>query len=365
MIGFEEIPQIDFERFVILAKRRGHGQENVAAAIGVDPGHLRRLMAKRHSPKEDTVRRVIEFAVNVQIDPDEIIARQDWLEFPLSSLSLRRLDDFHTDLRESRELLTVSYCVDSYLQQGWMLEWSNREWLGIRDWGRHQTITRPYRQQQVAARSRGNFIHRIVCPWELFEVAKIQNVYWLEDIRHGIGHYGDITVVTPVRDWAMLAGAISAFLPAACIGWTKISIVDHARILVHVNQQRCLSCQNDGVVRNLLASIDGVIKQVEPSFLSGAKICLATVREATYLMQKRLDTLLRDPLDAERTFARNLIFAKMLTNELPWVPASDIHRKGSKDPDEMLGSDRTSRLGYSMLARERLPRPPSMPLWRR
>ncbi len=350
MIGFEEATQIDFERLAEVGKSlRGHSEKEVAAAIGVNARHFWRLKKGSHFPSEKLIARVAQYARSLGIDPSDLTANENpkWVSFPLSDLA--RLADFHAQLRRSEEVLTISRSVDSYVQEKWMLEWSNRVWLGIRDWDAHKNITYPYAQQQIDARRRANFIHRLVCPWELFEAAKNQNDYWLAELRHGIGEYGEVSLITPVRDWGRLCRSIGNLLPYQATGWTKVTIVDSVRILIHVNQSFCVSSFSESNVRSLLTSIDRIVKEIEPSFLGRSDIRPTKMKEASYETQKRVETLLREPSDAERGHFYLDVFDKMLSGEEHWVSASVIHRRTSEGLEERIANERRRRIGYVAL----------------
>lgn len=299
----------DFDVLVRIAKAQGKGHEAFAADLGIDPGHLWRLKKGRSKP---TALLIEKACAILHVSPTllGLQERSEWLRFHRSRLDL--LTEFHDDFQQSERVLAVVTSAESYLQDEWMLDWSNRVWLGIRNWGDHQRTLFPYARQQVVARHRSNFVHRIVCPWELFVAARHQSIDWLDNIRHGLGAFNEITAVMPVRNWQRVYDECSKHLSPDSIGWNKLSIVDSRRALIHVAQERYLMCATEAVIRPLKAAIESILARECQSFLQESQITVSSVRDAAHQMEDDIESLLTTKDDQLQLQANAQAFARMI-----------------------------------------------------
>lgn len=298
----------DFDVLVRIAKAQGKGRKALAAALGLSPGHLWRLKTGRSKP---TARLIEKACAMLHVSPTALglQERSEWLRFHRSRLDL--LTEFHDDFQQSERVLAVVTSAESYLQDEWMLDWSNRVWLSIRDWDDHQRTLFPYARQQVVARHRSNFVHRIVCPWELFVAARHQSVDWLDNIRHGLGAFNEMTAVMPVRSWQRVYDECSKHLPPDSIGWNKLSIMDSGRALIHVKDW-FLMCSTDAVVRPLKAAIESILARECQSFLRESQITVSSVRAAAHHMEDDIESLLITKDDQMQLQANAQAFARMI-----------------------------------------------------
>ncbi len=288
---------IDFERIVIIAKSRGIREEALARELGINSGHLWRLKTGRNQPSAALVARAIAL-LDIDLSDITVGAAPHWTMFPTERLDL--LSTFHEQFRSAESILTVTNCMDSYIQEEWMLEWSNRSLLEISDWEDYSRTFYPYAREQTTAREHSNFLHRLVCPWTMFGKARLQQVEWLACLRDGIGDYEDATVVTPVWEWASAYDLISRLLPRESGGWTKICIVDSVRVLVHVRQKVYLSCANEEEIRRIRQNVERIIRGFEPLFPKESELIPSKMRDTNYYTLAKMEKLLMAGRDVGR-----------------------------------------------------------------
>lgn len=314
---------IDFEHVVLIAKSRGVTRNELAAELGISPGHLWRLETGRNRPSKEVLARALTF-LNMRRSDVDRSANGEWTRFHTTRLDL--LADFHEEMKHAESVLTVTCSAESYLQDEWMLDWSNRIWLSIRDWDEHKKALFPYAKQLVAARDHSDFVHRIVCPWELFLAARAQCVDWLDQVRHALGAFEDMTAVMPVRSWDRVYARCSEQLPSESAGWNKLCIVDSLRALIHVDQQWYLTSSNERMIRNLKGAIDTILSTEEPGFLRESQIRLSSMRDAAQQTEDAIESVLRSGDDLERAELNARAFVRMIVEEAHVPPRCFIAR---------------------------------------
>lgn len=300
---------VDFERVVFLSRSQGMRDKEFAAALGINSGHLWRLKTGRNRPSSQIIEHAAEL-LGVPVADFSDNTSGEWNLFHQTRADLMRV--FHEQFRHAESVLTVTNSLDSYLQDEWMLEWSNRVWQNVDNWDVHARVFYPYAKEQTFARVRSNFLHRIACPLQMFTTANHQATDWLDQIRHGLGEYEEITVVTPIRDWSSLERQINALLPPVGRGWEKICIVDTLRVLVHIHREYLLSCSNEGVVQQLKAALESVLVAENSDFLRESKLTPNHMKSVSFRTQSLLERILRDAADRDRAALAQMAFLRML-----------------------------------------------------
>jgi transcriptional regulator with XRE-family HTH domain len=298
---------IDFEQIVAIARSQGFTEKRLSSLLDINAGHLWRLKLGKHQPKPELVARAVELlGIGVgdisRNDPDWVVIAKD---------DLAQLAVYNEQLRQAESVLTISGSIESYLQEEWMLEFSNRDWAGLTDWEAHTRFFYPYVRQQRQARSHGRFLHRVVCPWRLFTVAKIRSIDWLDRIRFGLGDAEDVACVTPIRDWEAFRLMATARLPAKAAEWGKICVIDAVRVVVHINDKCFLSSSHESTARRLKRELDQLVKQFDADFLRESEVTLKKLRAASQSTQDRIEDLLRSREDLERAYPNWVLFGRM------------------------------------------------------
>lgn len=298
----------DFEQILAIARSRGITQKRLSWLLGISPGHFWRLKAGHHQPKPVLVAKAAELlGVGVgdisRDDPDWVVIAKD---------DLAEVAVYNEQLRQAESVLTISGSIESYFQEEWMLEFSNRIWSGITDWEAHTKFFYPYVRQQRQARSRGQFLHRVVCPWRLFATAKVQSIEWLDSIRDGLGDLEEVSCVTPIHNWEVFRSKVTALLPAGAAEWGKICVIDAVRIVVHMTDKCYISSSHESTAKRLKRELDDLIKQFDSTFLRESEITLNRLRAVGQSTQDRIETLLRSREDLERAYPYMVAFKHML-----------------------------------------------------
>ena len=314
---------IDFEQILTIAKSQGYSQKQFAAKLELSPGQVWRLKTGRNKATLETLSR----AVNILGIGEGDVSRDkpDWIIIAKDDLT--SLTTYNEQLRRAGSVLTITNSIDSYLQDEWMLEWSNRIWSGIDDWEAHSKFFYPYARQQVAVRNSGGYWHRLVCPWNLLISARVQNIGWLDQIRRGLGNYEEVCAVTPIREWSRLYSAVSDRLPPKAANWGKICVIDSVRIMVHVTDQFYVSCSHEPTAKQVNKELDLIVKSHESTFLRESEITLQRLKESSMDTHDRIENLLRSRDDLNRAFLYWEAFDRMMEEKANVRPRKFCQRR--------------------------------------
>ena len=246
------------DRIQSILTAKGDSQAKLAVALGRTPGQISRLLNNKNQTKLSLAVKIASF---LRVDLSEIIVRSsqraNWKMFHLSQTEL--LTTFHQQLCGCRIAITVTDSIDSYLQDEWMLEWSNVKQLNVPDWSTHKKIFLPYVQEQRQSRDNGNYRHFLISPEQMLYQAVEQNPDWLAQLRWNLGNFREVTAAAFVRNWEAFRKSVDGCLPREAVGWQKVSIVDEAVALIHFDHARYYMCQQGDVVKNLRAALLQVI----------------------------------------------------------------------------------------------------------
>lgn len=299
------------QRIRDLMESQGLNVKRLAERAKADYRNLSEVMNGKRNLGPSLLAKV-SWGLRVTVEELTQSASPNWTKFHKSNAD--RLGLYQEQLTNAKTILTLMKSVDSFFQEHeWMLEWSNRDWLEVENWENHKNLFLPYVKQQRSARERSNAVQRLVCPVELFETARIENVHWLEEIRHGLGRFEEVACVTPVRDWVELQKTVSTMLPAA--EWDKLCIIDASTAYIHLDDQYYSSCSHQPTVEALTRHCEQAVHSQQSLFPVSPferRPKRRTLKQLTFEIQNQIETFLANrsteisPRSAELSIRRIL-----------------------------------------------------------
>lgn len=318
-----------FSRVLQLIDSQGLTGKTVAARMGYDYAHYCLVMSGRR-PCTPGFLRSLASTLGATVDELNPGASPVWNWFHKSCRE--RLNCYTEQLANASGVLTIMKSLDSYIQEDWMLTWSNRDWLQISDWEAHQQVLLPYVTRQRSARARSNSVQRLVFPWNMLTRARGECEEWLAHVRRGFGEFEEVTGAVPVKNWSRLREAISCQLPVS--RWNKLCILDGLAVYVHVDNEFHIVCQHEPTVNAVMAHCERCIQFHEPSFPLTSRSFrpgLRALRSQAYALQTGIERLLVDPDAAELATGVRLVELVQRTHPEQaarlWPRLSPRHRR--------------------------------------
>ena len=266
----------DFETIANLCRKRGLLINEVLAASGHNPGHVRRVLSTNPDNLDyGTVLAICDkLGIPVaDIDPRVVGPRREkarWVRFGLKDLDL--IGRYHHEVEHSRHCVTITRGIESYLQSPDMTEWTSRFWLGNPGWNQRIDLTKAYRVQIVGARERSKFMHRIVAPGNLFIAAAQIEPGWVEDAKKTLEGYEGTSLLGLVWNWERFCSAIECIVPRWVRRWEKVSIVDGVVALVRGSVERYALTYDPTTVSQLLDCVERVASEEVPTFVKSDRM---------------------------------------------------------------------------------------------
>lgn len=284
---------LSFEEIELLAKKRGILKSELARVAGYS-GHWRR-MRRTMSLGDLPFNCLQRIAALLDMPLAAITGEGSNLWTPHHRTQTDRMTSFNVCMREAADVITLTEGVDSYLlNQTWMVEWLNVEWRQVQGWNEHKRLYLPYIAENKAIRNKGRYLHRIVCPEQLFIDAAKLNPEWLRDLRHSLGDLEDVTALIPVTHWDSFRRAVNAVLQSWLHEWEKIVIIDRSVMMIYLYRRIFVQCDDAIAVSKVRAAVEAYAMKspIRDQFPINKVLTPKNIRLAAQITLDRLESLL-------------------------------------------------------------------------